>query len=134
MCKYIIFFHSLHEKCKVQDLAHMHVKILNSRISKMCKYQDIMFFYFQHARWKVQNLAHLHVQDFEFLHIENVQVPRHYVFSTPRCKGQSARSCTFVCPRFYILAHKKCARTKSFCFFHSLHTRCKVQHLAHLHV
>ena len=111
-------------KCKI---LHIYTcKILYSCTSKMCKYQDIIFFHLLQA--------YLHMQDFAFLHIKNVHVPWHFVFSFPACKIYSARSCTFAHARFCIIAHQKCASTKTLCFVQPLDVRCKVQDLAHLHV
>ena len=73
------------------------------------------------------------MQDFAFLHIKNVHVPSHYVFSLPTCKVQSARSWTFAHARFCILAHRKCINTKTLCFSPP-NLMCKVQDFANLHV
>ena len=47
------------------------------------------------------------VQDFAFLHIKDVQVPRHSVLSPPIYKVQSERSCTFAHLQDFAILHIK---------------------------
>ena len=60
-----------------------------------------------------------HVQDFAFLHIKNVQVPRPNVFIMPfmqDAKSKILHICVHA--RFCFLAQQKCASNKTFCFYH----------------
>ena len=55
------------------------------------------------------------------------------LFLTPRCKVQSAKSCTFAPARFCILTYQN-MQVPRHCVFHPLHARFKVQDFADLHV
>ena len=83
------------------------------------------------GRCKVQDLAHLHAQDFAFLQIKNVKVPRHYVISPPRCKVQRARSCT--CKILHSCTSVMCKYCNIMLFL-PLDAWSKVQDLLHFHV
>ena len=92
--------------------------------SKVCKYQDILFL--SQPTSKVQSARYCifaHMQDFLYLHIK---IWRPYAFFTQYMQGAKFKILN-ICKsaRFCILAHQKCASTKTLYFHHPSHTRWK---------